>query len=136
MDRRTLSGNRTGTSLMEAVLVMALMFLLLLGTAETLVLALHVQSRARSIRDMTGLAADRLEKLRAEAAASGLAGALPSIADGSAQASGRDGKRYALAWTKAPGTDSPFVVQIRITPEGWPDRVFSIPLFISRELGF
>jgi hypothetical protein len=121
---------------MEAILVMALAFALLLGAAETFVLALRVQSRARSVRDMTGLLSDRLERLRAEAAASSAAGGPASVADGSAEENGRDGRRYALSWSTAPGAASPAEVEVRIAPEGSPERAMSVRLFISRELGF
>lgn len=121
---------------MEAILVMALAFVLLLGTAETFVLALRVQSRARSIRDMTGLLSDRLELLRAEAAASSAAGGPASVADGTARATGRGGRLYALSWTATTGAGSPAEVEVRIAPEGAPERAMSARLFISRELGF
>jgi len=123
-------------SLMEAILVMALAFFLLLGTAETLVLAMRVQSRARSLRDMTGLASDRLESLRAEAAATSASGGPPSVVDGAAEESGRDGRRYTIFWTTASGTGSPITVEVRVVPEGAAERALAIPLFISRELGF
>lgn len=121
---------------MEAILVMALAFVLLLGTAETFVLALRLQDRARCVRDMTGLLSDRLEILRAEAAASGAAGGPASVAEGSATEEGRDGRRYALSWTATPESGSPAAVDVRIVPEGSSDRAMSVRLFISRELGF
>jgi Tfp pilus assembly protein FimT len=136
MNKRKRPGGRKGASLMEAILVMALAFVLLLGTAETFVLALRVQSRARSIRDMTGLLSDRLELLRAEAAASSAAGGPASVADGSASAAGRDGRLYALSWAAASGAGSPMEIEVRIAPQGSPERAMSAQLFISRELGF
>lgn len=136
MAQRKRHGRQRGLSLFEAILVMALAFTLLLGTAETLVLAMRVQSRARSVRDMTSLLSDKLEMLRAEAAASSAAGGPASVADGSAEAFGRDGRRYALSWAAVPGAGSPAAVEVRIAPEGVPERTMAVRLFISRELGF
>jgi hypothetical protein len=127
---------RRGMTLIEAIMALALAFFLMVGTAEMLVLALRVQSRARSVQDMTSLVSGRLETLRANTAASGARGALTTVADGSEEVVGRAGRRYTLSWTAASGTGSPLVVEVRIFPDGAPERTFALPLFISRELGF
>ncbi len=78
---------------MEAIVAMAIGFFLMVGTAEMLVLALRLQDRARSVIEATDMARDRLEALRAETAAASST-LPPSLSDGEATVSGRNGRSY------------------------------------------
>jgi type II secretory pathway pseudopilin PulG len=135
-DDQKRNGAKPGFSLIEALVAMSLAFILMIGTAEMLVLALRIQGRARTRMEMTDLARARMEALRAEVAASSEGSGIP-IVDGSTSVPGRGNRQYLISWTVGPDAGSPRLIEVRVAPVGTPERIaLRIPLFVSRELGF
>lgn len=126
---------RPGWSLMESIVSMAIGFFLMVGTAEMLVLALRMQARARAVLEATDLARIRLESLRAETAAAP-ATSPPAPADGQETVPGRDGRAFSIAWSTAPAPAPLVLAEVRVFPEGRPERGLTIPLYLHPWLGF
>jgi type II secretory pathway component PulJ len=126
---------QAGWSLMEAIMAMSIGFILLVGTAEMLVLALRLQDRARSVMETTDLARARLEALRADTTTAS-SPSPPALTGGETTASGRNGRAYSIAWTKASGTPPLVLAKVRVFPTGRPERSLIVPLFLHPLLGF
>lgn len=122
-----------GYSLIEVLITMAIVSMIVVGSAEMLIQAVRIQRKADANLDMTGLASARLEEIRGRSR--GMSGG-SSDPGGVFTASGRRNTAFIGAW-RTESTDGILDrIVFEIRPELKPEAMLSLRILICRELGF
>jgi type II secretory pathway pseudopilin PulG len=122
-----------GFTLIETLLNLALAAFLVAGTAELMLRAAHLKKRSDTLTASAGLAASKLESLRA----------LPFDSDDMAAGSYQDlvkdratGRQFQISWTIDKISDQVKHVTVRAAPSGTAERGTELKLILARPLGF
>jgi Tfp pilus assembly protein PilV len=122
-----------GFTLIETLLNLALAAFLVAGTAELMLRAAHLKKRSDTLTASAGLAASKLESLRA----------LPfdsdDMAEGAYQESVKDratGRQFQISWTIDTISDQVKHITVRAAPSGTAERGTELKLILARPLGF
>ncbi len=133
MRRRNGSGMRRGSSLVEVLVAMALVLLLVAGTAEMLTLSLKAKRRGDVLAAITHAVSDRFDGLRARpyedaALAAGTYAETVRVDPG--------GCLIAQTWEIADDGDGLKRIRLTAREAGRPGPGTAAVLFIARDLGF
>ena len=133
MRHRNGSGMRRGSSLVEVLVAMALVLLLVAGTAEMLTLSLKAKRRGDVLAAITHAVSDRFDGLRARpyedaALAAGTYAETVRVDPG--------GCLIAQTWEIADGADGLKRVRLTAREAGRSGPETAAVLFIARDLGF
>jgi type II secretory pathway pseudopilin PulG len=127
------SARSRGSSLIEVLVTMALVFFLIAGATELMIGALRAKRRADVTAALTHAITDRLASLRS------LRFDDPALAAGGHAATERfepGGCLVSETWEVADDGDGLKRIRLRVRQEGRPVTETSAVLFVSRDLGF
>ncbi len=124
---------RPGFSLVEVLVAMSLTLLLLIGTAELIIVSVRAERRGDTTAALTEALAARAEALKSLARGPG--GLVPgTYAETFADGAGRGVVLH--EWTVEDAGATMSRVRIRVSPAGRPGAAASLTLWISKDLGF
>ncbi len=122
-----------GFTLIETLFSLALTVFLIAGAAELMTRAAHLKKKSDSLTATSGLAASRIEALRA----------LPfdsaALAEGSYEELVRDratGRPFQVKWTIDRVDDLSKLITVLVRPAQTSDRGTELKMTLSRSLGF
>jgi prepilin-type N-terminal cleavage/methylation domain-containing protein len=124
---------RSGFSLIEVLVAMALALLLIVGTAELLTFSLWAKRKGDITAALTHALADKLERLKSLPFEDG---ALSAGEYAETLRGGPGGCRLALEWEIAEAGDGMKRIRLRVRPLGRTGPITVAVLFVSRDLGF
>ena len=121
-----------GTSLIEVLIAMALVILLVVGSAEMMTLALRAKRRGDVLAAITRAVGDRFESLKARPFDA------PELVPGAYAATVpfEPGGRLAETWEIADDGDGLKLIRLTVRPSGSAGQETVAVLFVSRDLGF
>lgn len=124
---------RRGFSLIEVLVAMSLTLLLLVGTAELIILSVGAERKGDTTAALTEALAARAESLKSLAHGPG------GLAPGAYAETVVDGAGRGLLlheWTVEDAGQTMSRVRIRVSPAGRPGAAAFLTLWISKDLGF